>query len=1086
MPIADYVEEIKRATVRARSEAKLEGELNHILARCLAEFGIEFDPHVNETLRSMGLAQVDSDRPDGVFGHIVYDYKAPRAFLVAREVTKAKSQIEKYLDAITGGHSAAPSECAGWFGYICDGAALFYCRSNRREWQWSGPLAISESSLLFLVHAFRSLRRKPLTAQLLSQSFGKEADVARELIRVMCSHLAKPRHKTNMLFREWKRLFEQVSTYGLEQLPSLKRWASDNGIATQDASHILFAMHSYYSLVVKLLTSELLSISAQSSLSVCDLLLAASRLEDLYSILGRIESGEYYRRYRISNFLEGDFFSWYTNERSRDLADAIRALAREFSGFEPASALLLAEAKQDLLKEFYSSLVDEQIRHDLGEYYTPDWLAQHLLDKAGYHGQLGARLLDPACGSGTFLVESIARLRERCVAARKSPLQTLQTVLNNVKGIDLNPLAVISARANYILAIWDLVFDLGHDIELPVYLADAVNVPVFKTDAEGNRYLEYLLDTEVQRYTLEIPLELVEAQVLGLVLLEFEESVGGGRDFASVLRTLQRDTRVQPTLGASAVLRLEKLYLIMAALEAREWDRIWCRIIKNSFSPRGFAQFHFIVGNPPWVRWSRLPEVYRDRVKAFCDYYGLVSGRGYSGGIESDISTVITFSSADNWLADEGTIAFLITWTVFKSDSARGFRLSSLPNGRALRMVRIEDLTAIQPFPDATNETSLYIARKVAREHAERFTEVPCGVWTPKPGRARIPSTARLQQVYDWCEVKEGAACPVGEWGSPLFTGDIDHYRASSFLRGSSTYLDSAHRGTISDCARVFWVKVLKYSPETGRALIRTLTEEELPRAKAVRPVEGAWIEAELLWPLVRGRDVGRYCHKTEGWYQLVPNVHYEQVLPEDEFADRYPLGYSYLKNYEELLRGRATYRRYQSHLPFYVIYCVGDYSFSPNKVVWMEQQDPSAFRAAVISSRVSREQLHAVAVPDHKLYFAPTASEEEAHYLCGFLNSAPVRTWLGGFLLGKQIGTSIFEYMKLPRYDSKNAHCVAIADISQHTHKTRDGRAETGLLDDAIEELLSRHVKALCNTGSRGDSCPDTPRRRASRRVEP
>jgi methylase of polypeptide subunit release factors len=158
---------------------------------------------------------------------------------------------------------------------------------------------------------------------------------------------------------------------------------------------------------------------------------------------------------------------------------------------------------------------------------------------------------------------------------------------------------------------------------------------------------------------------------------------------------------------------LRRFYEIIASLEAREWDKIWCRIIKNNFSPRGFAPFDLIVGNPPWVRWSRLPETYRNRVKGFCKYYGLVSGRGYSGGIESDIATVITFSAADNWLRDGGTIAFLITWTVFKSGSARGFRLAELPGDAALKVKQIEDLTRLQPFPDASNATSIYIAQKV-------------------------------------------------------------------------------------------------------------------------------------------------------------------------------------------------------------------------------------------------------------------------------------------------------------------------------------------------------------------------------------
>ena len=951
MSLARYVEKIKQATARARSESKLEGELNHILKDCLAEFGIDFDPHVNETLKSMGLAQIDADRPDGVFGHIVYDYKAPGVLTVPKKLAESKSQLEQYLDTITGGHANAPDECAKWFGYLCDGTSFVYCRSNRREWQWSRPLPISESSLLFLVHAYRGLIRKPLTAQLLSQSFGKEANVAKELIRVMCSHLAKPRHKTNMLFREWKRLFEQVSTYGLEQLPSLKSWATESGIATKDASQILFAMHSYYSLVVKLLTSELLSISTHGTFSVCDELTAAQTIDELYAVLTRIENGEYYKRYRISNFLEGDFFSWYINERSRPLAEAIRALAHKFLEFEPASAILLTEAKQDLLKEFYSSLVDEQIRHDLGEYYTPDWLAQHLLDRAGYYGQSTARLLDPACGSGTFLVESILRLKERCAAENKSDLETLETVLSNVKGLDLNPLAVISARANYILAIYDLVFGLGHDIEIPVYLADSINVPVEKADENGNRYLKYLLDTEVERFTIEIPLELVQAQVLGKVLLACEDAVLQGHEFTRLLRSLRRNPQIEHLLTPVVVERLQNFYEVVTSLETREWDKIWCRIIKNNFSPRGFAPFDFIVGNPPWVRWSRLPETYRNRVKAFCNYYGLVSGRGYSGGIESDISTVMTFSAADNWLADEGVIAFLITWTVYKTGSARGFRLSKLPGGRGLRLTRIEDLTSIQPFSDATNETAIYIARKVNEERDARFDRVPCGVWIPTRGKTRIPQNAPLQQVYEWCEIVEGAACPVGDWGSPLFTGDMAHFQNASFLRGHSPYLHHAHRGTISDCARVFWVKVLRYSPETGRALVRTLTEEELPVARRVPPVDGAWIEADLLYPLIRGRDTGRYCFKTEGWYQLIPNAHYANVETEKTFADRYPLTYSYLKNYEDLLRKRASYKRYQRHLPFYVIYCVGEYSFSPYKVVWMEQQDPASFRAVVVSS---------------------------------------------------------------------------------------------------------------------------------------
>jgi len=883
-----------------------------------------------------------------------------------------------------------------------------------------------------------------------------------EIIRVMCSLLGKPKHRTNMLFREWKRLFQQVSTYGLEQLPSVKTWATKSGIATKDASHILFAMHTYYSLVVKILTTELLATTTGVSYTLCESIATSQSPEELYKILTVLEDSEHYRRYRIINFLEGDFFSWYVNEESEQLANALQTLAREFLDFEPATVILKPGAIKDLLKEFYTDLVDEQIRHDLGEYYTPDWLAQHLLDQAGYYGDTKQKVLDPTCGSGTFLVECINRLREQCQKKNLSPLVTLETILKNIKGIDLNPLAVISARANYILSIVDLVFALGHDVEIPVYLADCINVPIEKEDDDGNSYLEYLLDTEIKPFVLQIPVSLVESDVLGKVLHICEECIAKNKDFTFFANLLKEDENVKKNLTDYVVHKLKDFYEMMSSLQQKEWNKIWCRILKNNFIPKSFGKVDLIVGNPPWVRWSRLPETYRNRVKNFCLYYGLVSGRRYSGGIESDISTVVAFSSADHWLKIGGKIAFLITWTVFKSGSARGFRLGALPDGTALRIIQIEDLTALQPFPDAANETSIYIAEKVRRASDAVCEEIPCKIWRPKES-SRIQPAISINKAYELTQIDNGSACPIEDWGSPFFTGDKKHFDHSYFLKGNSPhYLKLAHRGTISDFARIYWVKVEKYSSYTGRALIRTLTEEELPGARLIDPVEGAWIEAELLYPLIRGRDLGRFCYRTNEWFQIIPNVHYSSIESENDFANKYPLAYSYFYNYKKLLINRSSYRRYQKDLPFYVIYCVGDYTFSPYKVIWMEQQNPKKFRAAVISSKENSIIPNKLLIPDHKLYFLSLYDENEAHYICAFLNSRPVRTWLGGFLLGKQIGTTIFEFMKVPKYDPQNEYCVKLAEISKKEHFIRKGTINKEGLSPIEEENLENLIKRI------------------------
>src|SRR5882724_11403409 len=81
-----------------------------------------------------------------------------------------------------------------------------------------------------------------------------------------------------------------------------------------------------------------------------------------------------------------------------------------------------------------------------------------------------------------------------------------------------------------------------------------------------------------------------------------------------------------------------------------------------------------------------------------------------------------------------------------------------------------------------------------------------------------------------------------------------------------------------------------------------------------------------------------------------IPNEPYENVEREEDSAERCPCAYSYFSNYRDLLVRRSTHRRYQKHLPFYVVHCAGDYTFRKRKLAWMEQQGSSAFRCAAVS----------------------------------------------------------------------------------------------------------------------------------------
>ena len=112
----------------------------------------------------------------------------------------------------------------------------------------------------------------------------------------------------------------------------------------------------------------------------------------------------------------------------------------------------LGKLSEDVLKSLYQGLVDPETRHDLGEYYTPDWLAHEVVNEL-LDAQPDAKLLDPTCGSGTFLYLAVREKRERLGLSPK----TLAHILDSVYGTDIHPLAVTVAKTNYLLALGELV-----------------------------------------------------------------------------------------------------------------------------------------------------------------------------------------------------------------------------------------------------------------------------------------------------------------------------------------------------------------------------------------------------------------------------------------------------------------------------------------------------------------------------------------------------------------------------------------------------------------------------------------------------
>ncbi len=143
----------------------------------------------------------------------------------------------------------------------------------------------------------------------------------------------------------------------------------------------------------------------------------------------------------------------------------LRPLAHAIARFE------WAHVEHDLLKVLHHSLVAADLRKQLGEFYTPDWLAEAIVDEVidAPHEQ---RVLDPSCGSGTFLFHALRRM----LAANQPEPAAIAELVGRVRGIDLHPVAVALAKVTYLLALGRerLVHPERESFAPPVRLADAM------------------------------------------------------------------------------------------------------------------------------------------------------------------------------------------------------------------------------------------------------------------------------------------------------------------------------------------------------------------------------------------------------------------------------------------------------------------------------------------------------------------------------------------------------------------------------------------------------------------------------------
>ena len=1070
-------EQIRAIGKSAKTEEDVRLNVEAVLKHHLAQLGISttafYEQHIT-LLQGSGAA-------DAVYGFGIIEYKRPGVIATAAGAKEVVKGLSGYLEGKA--RELAPTKpiepLKKMIGIGIDGAQVMYLRyassENRAKYfqpvsletqldffrpkgwrhggfQIVGPMPIHEASMDWLLYSLRFFHRRALEPHALAEVFGPEAEVASATINALYRKLlTTTSRRVEMFFKQWDMIFGVIYGQELERGDAAAReLAKLYGITGKpDLKKLLFAVHTYYVLLMKLLAGELISLQEGSWFASFTAGIEAASEDLVKSKIEHLENGGLFRQFNIVNFLEGDFFRWYLDVWDASLAQKLQHIAIALQQFEPATATIDPDATRDLLKKLYQYLLPRRVRHDLGEYYTPDWLADRLIRQIGYDGNPDTRVLDPSCGSGTFLSLCIRKAFDYADHYLVRPDELVQKLLTNVVGFDLNPLAVIAARTNFLLSLGTLI-RYAPRIEIPVYFCDSILTPTefahegqmdFVASAlhDGEVKIEmpangriWHVDTSQGRFTF--PAAVIDREKIETVCALIEESVLLLRTRAQFLEklraALQRpDSTVEKLLG--------DVFDRVARLNADGKNGIWARFLKNQFAPVfvGRNRFDFVIGNPPWVNWQSLSDSYRDKTWKLWDTYGLFSLSGQAarlGGGKKDLAMLFTYACLDNYVKDNGRLGFIITQTLFKTKGAGdGFRRFQLgKKGAHFQVLQVDDLSDFQPFEGATNRTAIVTFQK------GRPTKypVPYAYWRKKAGQS-IGLDDDLDEVLAKVESKLWQAQPVNpsEAESPWITGRARGLKAVQKGTGQASYkaYEGANTGGLSGA---YWVEIPEqtHRPKDGLVLIRNLYKDGKTE---VKQVEFA-VEPDLLYPLVRGRDVDKWSVQSSCYVVLAQDPVKRIGYEEDWMKQELPKTFAYLKEFEQDLKTKRrshAVRDLMARGAFYSMYAVGEYTLAPYKVCWPELSND--LRAGVAEPTRSTTVKNSILVPDHTVVFIPLRDRTEAHYCCALLNSS-----IAGLIVASYItlhpSPHVLEHVRLPQFDAADKRHQRLAELSLEAHQ--------------------------------------------------
>lgn len=1012
-------------------------------------------------------------RIDSKYSSVVIEYKQPSTYKNNADTNKALKQVVEYLNSLYIENSGT------YLGIITDGKRCQFVLFNDqikeafdRNHNEIHPLTavcdlnakmVDQMIKSIINLQVKSLNSENLIADLVFDKYNGKT-IINHLTVALYNSLENMDDYIAVSYGQW------MNNFGLSHDDASKQKAIEDRrkdlaqligrekIDTNEEYKILFSLQTAIAILAMLMAYRVVILvkgeKHSSFQSLLEMNIDQKRIE-----LNNIADGTVSMELNVFNLLETGCFSWpfHINHWTEDINLCVNEIIETLMKYETLPELNTRYEghsewmpnADDLFRDLYMNIMPPSVRHSLGEYYTPEFLAENVINTGFEYipfDKEHVRILDSTAGSGTFIQKAIEKKRRRYRGLSREEI--LNNILYEVAAIDANTLAVILARINYFLAIADLIENSDNDIYIPVYIGDSSVPTNDKLTADKKYYVDTIQVEDGTSIKVELPVRSISNQKKFIKEMQTISLFGDATDDVlskRLERLCENEQELEDIIGSWKKIR-DKNLITPAVINSMINSYLLCNI----------GKFDLIVGNPPWVDWKTLPSVHRENKKEVCYARNLFSGDGRTGGNSLNVCALISNVTAENWLAPNGVMSILMPQSLLFQQSYEGYREFDLYDGRKLYFQEIVDWSKSgHPFSPVQQLFCTYVISEVEKEYTKG---IPLKLVELNKGKKLLNSVSLINSsnFSEYYTIKNGIIGKASKTRSAFtYAKTTEELEKFNLITGETSYI--GREGVEYYPQELQLLHLRKINEARGTVELESF---ESTRSKIKVGKRTPELETKYLRPLVKGVNISRFHVAPSEFIVAFPydENHTQVPLSKEDLLEESPRLLKYYESNKEYLTIQSEYSDKiigKKEAPYYSLARTGTYCHADWYVIF---RDNTKWVSAV-SGKINTEwggikrpafQNHCVSVCQRS--DGSFITEDEAHYLCAILNSHLVEDYI--LSTSDKRTFKIRIPVKIMEFDHNDIVHMRLAALSKEAHREYQDLARVEIIRNEIDNL--------------------------------